>query len=168
MLKCYVVPDPDFVYTRNDTPDPVDNARRRRGHKTRSPYESINIDDFKVDGVSSSGQPSAATPSTAILDGDQRGLKSTAPVDNTCSDTADLYAVDSTCPDTADLYAVPMKKKKTEEGQTPEAHIYDNNVTIEHKEDYLCQRAAYDNEEFVDDEMFVVDNDLSDQISVVL
>ena len=154
MLKCYVVPDPDFVYTRNDTPDPVDNARRRRGHRPRSPHESTSIDDLKVDDVSSSGQPSAAT-STAILDCDQRGVRSAAPVDNTC-------------PDTADLYAVPMKNKKTEEGQTPEAHIYDNNVTKEHKEDYLCQRDACDNEEFVDDEMGVVDNDMSDQNSVVL
>lgn len=159
MIKRYVVPDTDFVYTRNETPDPVNNIRKRPGNRSRSPYESIDIDDFIVDNVNSNEQASAATSPTAILNADQQRFESAAP------------ANDNTDQDIADLHAVPTKKKKNREPQeapTPETHIYDNNTEKEHMENNLYQSGTYDNEEFVDDEMFVVENDLYDQTSVVL
>ena len=153
MFKRYVTPDAD---TRNETPDTVevnaaDNVRRRPGNRSRTPYESIHIEDFTVDSVNSDG-PAAA----GILNPGQQQIMSPG--------------IDNTDQNIADQYAIPMKKKKKkrlEGAPTPETSPRDN-TDIEHMENDLYQSTGYDNVQILDGEVIVVENDLYDQASVVL
>ena len=161
MPKAYVAADGDYVYARNETPDTVeassaDNVPRRPVNRSQTPHESIDMEDtkaFKSDGVNSGGLSFDATPSAAKSNADQQWVQSPASAANTDQDIADLYAV-------------PMKKKKiAKEEPTPGSPTVDK-TEIEHQENDLYQSCG--NDEIVEDETFVVENDLYDQSSAVL
>ena len=148
--------DGEYVYARNDTPDTEEASSA--DNNAHTPYETIEMDDTNANSVNSGGQTFEPTPSAAILNADQQR-----------NQTASSAVNDNTDKDVADLYAVPVKKKHTQqEAQTPETPP-DDETEIEHVENDLYQGIGDDNEVFVDDDdMYVVENDIYDQSSVVL
>ena len=157
--------DGEYVYARNDTPDTeeassADNNARKHDNRAHTPYETIEMDDTNANGINSGGQTFDTTPSAAILHADQQR-----------NQTASSAVNDNTDKDVADLYAVPVKKRyRQQEAQTPETPP-DDETEIEHVENDLYQGTGDDNEVFVDDDdddLYVVENDIYDQSSVVL
>ena len=154
MRKPYTEPDSDYVYARNESSDPVeassaDNIQKSAGNRSRPAYESIHIEHLRTgkgDSANSDEQIFDATQTAAIFHGDQQPTKSPSATDNT-----PLHVTD--------IYSVQIKKKKRQSSQSPETQKVDH-TEIEVQENYLYQSSHDDHEEFVDDAIVIVENDL--------